>query len=109
FISLRLILPVLDDVASEGAVILIKPQFEAGRGRISRGVVRDKSVHVEVIEGILQFIHDKTNFTVKGLTYSPVRGAEGNIEFLCYVGRGGNDAYFDVNDIVNEAHEKTER
>lgn len=109
FISLRLILPVLDDVVSGEAVVLIKPQFEAGRGKISRGVVRDKSIHVEVIRGILQFIHGNTNFTVKGLTYSPVRGAEGNIEFLCYVGRGGNDANFDVNDIVNEAHEYTKR
>ena len=107
FISLRLILPVLDDVADGEAVVLIKPQFEAGREKISRGVVKDKAVHVEVVEGILSFIREKTKFNVAGLTYSPIRGPEGNIEFLCYVTHGGNDNNFSVGDIVDEAHENT--
>ena len=107
FISLKLILPVLDDVADSEAVVLIKPQFEAGRDRISRGVIRDKSIHAEVIDEILSFIREKTRFKVAGLTYSPVRGQEGNIEFLCHITHGGEDKKFAVNDIVDEAHEKT--
>ena len=107
FISLRLILPVLDDVADGEAVVLIKPQFEAGREKISRGVVKDKAVHVEVVEGILSFIREETKFNVAGLTYSPIRGPEGNIEFLCHVTHGGNDNNLSVGDIVDEAHENT--
>ena len=107
FISLRLILPMLDDVVSGEAVVLIKPQFEAGRERISRGVVRDKAIHADVVEGILSFIRDKTAFKVRGLTYSPIRGPEGNIEFLCRVSHSGDDENFAVNDIVDEAHEYT--
>ena len=107
FISLRLILPVLDDVVRSDAVVLIKPQFEAGRDRISRGVIRDKAVHVDVIEGILSFIRENTGFAVEGLTYSPVRGQEGNIEFLCHIAHGTEGRRFSVNDIVDEAHEYT--
>ncbi len=109
FISLRLILPVLDDVVKDDAVVLIKPQFEAGREKVSRGIVRDKAVHSEVIGGILQFIRENTGFKVSGLTYSPIRGNEGNIEFLCRVTHSGDDNNYDVDDIVNEAHEYAER
>lgn len=107
FISLRLILPVLDDVVEDEAVVLIKPQFEAGREKISRGVVKDKAIHVEVVEKILSFIRGETNFHVTGLTYSPIRGPEGNIEFLCRVSHEESDNNFSVGDIVDEAHEKT--
>ncbi|MBQ9433467.1 MAG: TlyA family RNA methyltransferase [Synergistaceae bacterium] len=113
FISLRLILPVMDDCVKDGAVVLIKPQFEAGRERISKGVVRDKAVHVEVLEGVTGFIHEHTGFSIAGLTYSPIRGPEGNIEFLCYLTHS-DDAVnthqntpvnYDINAIVDEAHE----
>ena len=107
FISLRLILPVLDKIVDDEAVVLIKPQFEAGRDRIVKGVVKDKAVHSEVIESILSFIKEDTGFKVSGLTYSPIRGPEGNIEFLCRVKHGGEDNEFAVDDIVNEAHENT--
>lgn len=107
FISLRLILPVLDEVVDDEAVVLIKPQFEAGREKISRGVVRDKAIHAEVVEGILSFIRSETKFHVTGLTYSPIRGPEGNIEFLCRVSHNGRDDNFSVGDIVDEAHENT--
>ena len=107
FISLRLILPVLDDVAENESVVLIKPQFEAGREKISRGVVKDKATHAEVIEKILSFIRAETSFKVTGLTYSPVRGTEGNIEFLCRLSHNGSDYNFSIGDIVDEAHEKT--
>ena len=106
FISLKLILPVLDDVADE-AVVLIKPQFEAGRDRISRGVIRDRAIHAEVIGEILGFIRESTGFRVKGLTYSPIKGQEGNIEFLCCVSHEGDDENFRIDDIVDEAHEFT--
>lgn len=107
FISLKMILPVLDDVVSGDAVVLIKPQFEAGRDKISRGVIRDKAIHVDVVEGILSFIRESTGFSVTGLTYSPIRGQEGNIEFLCHVSHNGGGENFAVNDIVDEAHEYT--
>lgn len=107
FISLKMILPVLDDVVSGDAVVLIKPQFEAGRDKISRGVIRDKAIHIDVVEGILEFIRESTSFKAEGLTYSPIRGQEGNIEFLCHVSHNGEGKNFAVNDIVDEAHEYT--
>ena len=112
FISLRLILPVLDEIVDDEAVVLIKPQFEAGRDRIVKGVVKDRSIHAEVIESILSFIKENTAFKVSGLTYSPIRGPEGNIEFLCHVKHvkhdgDDDDNYFAVDDIVKEAHENT--
>ena len=106
FISLKLIIPVIDDAVDGDAVVLIKPQFEAGRERISKGVVRDKTVHVSVLTDILTFIREDSGFSVGGLTYSPIRGPEGNIEFLCWLSRSHDDTNHDVNAIVDEAHEK---
>lgn len=105
FISLRLILPVIDDVVKDDAVVLIKPQFEAGRERISKGVVRDKAIHADVLEGITSFIHEHTAFNIAGLTHSPIRGPEGNIEFLCYLTHSDNADNYSIDDIVNNAHE----
>lgn len=87
FISLSLILPAARPLlAEEGqAVCLIKPQFEAGRGKVGKkGVVRDKAVHQEVIEKVVGFSLEN-GFSVKGLTFSPVKGPEGNIEYLIYL------------------------
>lgn len=110
FISLRLILPVLDDVVSDDAVVLIKPQFEAGKDKISRGVIKDKALHIEIVENIIEFIINNTGFKISGLTYSPIRGPEGNIEFLCHVTHNNCDNDIpDVNNMVNEAHENTLR
>ena len=68
-------------------VCLIKPQFEAGREKVGKkGVVRDKAVHIEVIEKIVALM-PQSGFTVLGLDYSPVKGPEGNIEYLIYAGR----------------------
>ncbi len=89
FISLTLILPAIRPLlAVDGrAVCLIKPQFEAGRDKVGKkGVVRDKGVHREVIEKILDFAL-QNGFSVLGLTYSPVKGPEGNIEYLIYLQR----------------------
>ena len=104
FISLKLILPVIDSVSDE-AVVLIKPQFEAGRERISRGIVRDKAVHIDVLDDMLKFIREETGFVTAGLTHSPIKGTEGNTEFLCYLIRGRHSIDFDISEIVNKAHE----
>lgn len=87
FISLRLILPVARQLMAEKAqaVCLIKPQFEAGREKVGKkGVVRDPSVHEEVIANILEFCL-QNGFDVLGLDYSPVKGPEGNIEYLVFL------------------------
>lgn len=89
FISLTLILPALRPLLADDcrAVCLIKPQFEAGREKVGKkGVVRDKAVHREVIEKILDFSL-QNGYSVLGLTFSPVKGPEGNIEYLIYLQR----------------------
>ncbi len=87
FISLSLILPVMRTLLKENAtaVCLIKPQFEAGKENVGKkGVVRDKSVHIAVIEKIIRLVKEN-NFSLLGLDFSPVKGPEGNIEYLCYI------------------------
>ncbi len=87
FISLRLILPVARELMAEGAqaVCLIKPQFEAGREKVGKkGVVRDPSVHAEVVRNIFDFCL-QNGFDVLGLDFSPIKGPEGNIEYLIYL------------------------
>lgn len=89
FISLKLILPVLFDFLKEDGqcVALIKPQFEAGRDKVGKkGVVRELSTHIEVIESIVNFAFE-TGFSVLGLTFSPIKGPEGNIEYLMYIAK----------------------
>lgn len=87
FISLAIIVPVMRNIMKDGgrAVCLIKPQFEAGKDKVGKkGVVRDKSVHVEVVENTVNMILNN-NMRVLGLDYSPVKGPEGNIEYLVYI------------------------
>ena len=87
FISLKKILgPVYDCLKDEGQVVaLIKPQFEAGREKVGKkGVVRDSKVHEEVIEMIMNFAKE-TGFTLLHLDYSPIKGPEGNIEYLLHM------------------------
>ncbi len=108
FISLKIILPVLYALlAPEGtAVCLIKPQFEAGRDKIGKkGVVRDLNVHLEVIEKVLSFTKEN-HFFVYGLTFSPVKGPEGNIEYLMYIGKKERTGYPEINisSVVEESH-----
>jgi len=86
FISLRIILPALAGlIGSEaGVMALIKPQFEAGREKVGKqGVVRDPAVHEEVLRQVLGFAAE-LGFELQGLTFSPITGGEGNIEFLAY-------------------------
>ena len=106
FISLKLVLPVAYALlAPNGSgVCLIKPQFEAGRENVGKkGVVRDFKVHVAVIEQVLHFTKE-IGFCVSGLDYSPVREPEGNIEYLMYVKKQGEDTAFDVAALVTKSH-----
>ncbi|MDR1886218.1 MAG: TlyA family RNA methyltransferase [Synergistaceae bacterium] len=95
FISLRLLIPNLVSLISgDGVMIaLVKPQFEVGRGRAGKGVVRDPALHVEVLEGLSEFLIRDGTLRLSGATYSPIRGPEGNIEFLFLLsaGAGGLD------------------
>ncbi|MCR5632426.1 MAG: TlyA family RNA methyltransferase [Eubacterium sp.] len=87
FISLSKVLPPLRDLLKDETevVCLIKPQFEAGREKVGKkGVVRDKAVHVEVIENVLGYA-EEAGFNVLGLDFSPVKGPEGNIEYLMHI------------------------
>ena len=111
FISLRLILPALRGVLKEdGSVVcLVKPQFEAGRDKVGkRGVVRDPKVHLEVLEHFLEHARE-ADFTVRDMTYSPIKGPEGNIEYLGYLTVGaGEDWSGDLKALVAESHETLE-
>lgn len=86
FISLKLVLPVVIRILDNNShiVSLIKPQFEVGKGKVGkRGVVRDETLHLEVLNNILTFA-DSLNLEIKNLDYSPITGPEGNIEFLAH-------------------------
>ena len=108
FISLKLIFPALFQLLKEDGHIacLIKPQFEAGREKVGKkGVVRDPAVHLEVLENFM--VHAKeSNFTVLGITYSPIRGPEGNIEYLGYLKKGLSEEQreMDLAAVVNASH-----
>lgn len=103
FISLTKVLPVAFNLLKDDGevVALIKPQFEAGREQVGKkGVVRDSNVHKEVIEKIIDFSRS-IGFCVKNLSFSPIKGPEGNIEFLLYLGKSG-DTIVDVDKVVEE-------
>ena len=112
FISLKLVLPVIFQLLKpEGQVLcLIKPQFEAGKEKVGKkGVVRDPAVHREVLESFLQTAKE-IGFTVKNLTFSPVKGPEGNIEFLGHLSKqAGSPFEPDCENIVAMAHENLDR
>lgn len=113
FISLTKVLPAVVPLLAENAemVCLIKPQFEAGREKVGKkGVVRDKAVHVEVIEKILEFVRG-IGFTVKGLDYSPIKGPEGNIEYLVFITRGSGekDVQPDAKEVVEASHAQLDK
>lgn len=108
FISLKLILPAIGGLLKEGgqAVCLIKPQFEAGKEKVGKkGVVRDPEVHLEVLERFLEYAKEN-HFTVIDINYSPIRGPEGNIEYLGYLVKGeGQCAVPDLKGLVEESHQ----
>lgn len=111
FISLRLILPALRGLLNPNGKVtcLIKPQFEAGRDKVGKkGVVRDPAVHQEVLAQFL--LHaEASDFSVKDITFSPIRGPEGNIEYLGYLAAGRDVPYGeDLEALVQASHQALE-
>lgn len=110
FISLRIILEHLLFFLPEGGevIALVKPQFEAGKGKVGKkGIVRDPHTHRDVLTDILSEVKN-LGYTPIGLTYSPIKGGEGNIEFLLYLKKGKagkEEACFSVEQVVTEAHQ----
>lgn len=109
FISLKLVLPVAAALLSETgqAVCLVKPQFEAGREKVGKkGVVRERSTHIEVLENAVRYAREN-GFSVCGIAFSPVKGPEGNIEYLMYLCRGAKDMVLSeqIVNLVNQSHE----
>lgn len=110
FISLKLIFPVATKVLSpEGTMVcLVKPQFEAGREQVGKnGIVRDPAIHEEVIRKAIGYA-EENGLHAYGLTFSPVKGAKGNREFLLYVGKNENMSYnlSCIQSVVESSHEE---
>ena len=108
FISIKLVLPAVKAILKPEAdlICLIKPQFEAGREEVGKkGVVRDREVHLKVVRDILDFA-PTIGFTVMGLDYSPIKGPEGNIEYICHMKNGVHSAgEIDAAGVVVASHE----
>lgn len=109
FISLSLVLPALRKVICDNSEVccLIKPQFEAGKDKVGKkGVVREKETHIEVLEHFLGNAAE-AGFSVRGVTWSPIKGPEGNIEFLGHLFASDEaPAKIDLQAVVDEAHGK---
>jgi 23S rRNA (cytidine1920-2'-O)/16S rRNA (cytidine1409-2'-O)-methyltransferase len=108
FISLELVLPAVRNLVNPGGAVvaLVKPQFEAGPARVGRGgVVRDPEVHRDVLLGLLRRV-GALGFTLFGLTFSPVRGPAGNIEFLAGFRRNGGELLSDLEERVSRVVEE---
>ena len=109
FISLKIVLPVIKELLKPAAgqvLCLIKPQFEAGKEKVGKkGVVRDPAVHKEVLDSFVELTKE-IGFAILGLTFSPVKGPEGNIEFLAHLTLAPQDGIDpDTEQLVNQAHE----
>ena len=105
FISLKLILPKISELLPENgeAVVLIKPQFEAGRSAIGKnGVVKDRKAHIRVLEEIVLFC-PSAGLSVQGIVPSPIAGGSGNREYLAHLKKGGKSSSFDFKKIVCDA------
>ncbi len=112
FISLCLVLPAAYPLLREDGecVCLIKPQFEAGREKVGKnGVIRDKAVHSEVIKKIYDFATEN-GFCVLGLDYSPIKGPEGNIEYLIHLKKSSDESVnVDINAVVESSHSELDK
>ena len=108
FISLKLVLPVAAELLSEegSLVCLVKPQFEAGREQVGKkGIVRDPKVHEEVIAKVIAYGEENGLYS-HGLTFSPVKGTKGNIEYLLFMKKKKCDNGIDIKDVVNASHDE---
>ena len=114
FISLKHILPNLNTLlAPDGqSVCLIKPQFEAGKEKVGKkGVVRDLNVHLEVVENVINLAVEN-GFSVMGLQFSPIKGPEGNIEYLIYLNKSANPIVSEnvnAKELVNMSHTELDK
>lgn len=114
FISLKLILPVARELLSDNGegVCLIKPQFEAGKDKVGKnGVVRDKNVHIEVVNTIIDFCLNN-GFDVLGLDYSPIKGPQGNIEYLIHIRKSDNETLKNevtAEQVVTDSHKQLDK
>lgn len=112
FISIKLVLPVVCGLLEDNSylICLIKPQFEAGREKVGKkGVVREKSTHLEVVNDILEFA-PSAGFTPIALDFSPVRGPEGNIEYLALMRKGEHDkGEINSSEVVEASHESLDK
>ncbi|MCK9340399.1 MAG: TlyA family RNA methyltransferase [Synergistaceae bacterium] len=114
FISLKLLLKPLESLLGKEStmIVLVKPQFEVGRDKVGRGVVHDPLLHEETLRDLASFIDTETDLDLFNATYSPIKGPEGNIEFLFLLGTKSNTILKHVNidfmKLVEEAHEATQ-
>ena len=107
FISLKHILKVATKLINQSALIicLVKPQFEAGREQVGKGgIVKDLDTHIEVIENVISYAND-SNLYPLSLTYSPIKGIKGNIEYLLLLSGKKCDNGIDISDVVYKAHD----
>lgn len=106
FISLKLVFPIAAQLLGDDGclVCLVKPQFEAGRSQVGKkGIVRDPAVHKEVIENVIRYGIDNGLYA-HGLTYSPVTGTKGNIEYLLYMKKTIPETEPDIDKTVSDSH-----
>lgn len=109
FISLTLVLPVLYNLLRDGGegLCLVKPQFEAGKGKVGKkGVVRELPIHLEVCRKIYDFL-DEIGFSLMGATFSPIKGPQGNIEYLYYIKKGECEnpvSFEEIEEMVKASH-----
>lgn len=111
FISLKLILPAIQNILKdEGEIVcLVKPQFEAGKDEVGKkGVVRDATIHIQVITNIIDYALSN-GLSVEGITFSPIKGPKGNIEFLLYLKRKASELNVEdykqiINEVVMKSH-----
>nr|WP_300090137.1 TlyA family RNA methyltransferase [Sedimentibacter sp.] len=108
FISLNLILPKIVEISHDNTkiVALIKPQFEAGRENIGKnGIVRDKKIHLMVLNNIEKYL-SSNGLNLENMTYSPIKGGDGNIEYLALISKDKRDKKaINFKDLINEAFE----
>ncbi len=113
FISLKLILPPLKTIVKGGGdiIALVKPQFEAGKAKVKRGgVVKDKKVHLEVLQGLARFLVEELKLSLLNATFSPIQGPAGNIEFFLHLKNAeGASEEIDFERLVEEAHEELKK
>ncbi|MDO4868935.1 MAG: TlyA family RNA methyltransferase [Bacillota bacterium] len=106
FISLKLVFPVASELLSEegSLVCLVKPQFEAGREQVGKkGIVRDPAVHEQVISNVIAYGEENGLYS-HGLTFSPVKGTKGNIEYLLFMRKKKCDNGIDIEEVVMRSH-----